>query len=105
MTILVKDTQTGTVTDLNGTYRIEVPGENAILVFSFIGFETQEVIVGSQRVIDVVMLESAQALEEVVVTALGITREEKSLGFLGGKCGWRKHDQGSPGKCDQFPGR
>lgn len=81
VTILVKDTQTGTVTDLNGTYRIEVPGADAILVFSFIGFETQEVAVGSQRVIDIVLLESAQALEEVVVTALGITREEKSLGY------------------------
>jgi TonB-linked SusC/RagA family outer membrane protein len=81
VTILVKGTQIGAVTDMNGTYRVEVPGNNAILAFSFIGFETQEVTVGNQRIIDVVLLESAQELEEVIVTALGITREEKSLGF------------------------
>ena len=81
VTVLVKGTQTGTVTDMNGIYNIEVPGNNAILVFSYIGFESQEVTVGAQRTIDVVLLESAQELEEVVVTALGITREEKSLGF------------------------
>ena len=81
VTVLIKGTQTGAVTDLSGNYRLEVPGNNAVLVFSFIGFETQEVTVGNQRVIDLVLLESAQELEEVVVTALGITREEKSLGF------------------------
>ena len=81
VTVLIQGTHLGTVSDLNGTFHIEVPGSNAKLVFSFIGFETQEVTVGNQRVIDVVLIESAQALEEVVVTALGITREEKSLGF------------------------
>ncbi len=85
VTVLLKGTQTGTVTDLNGNYRVEVPGSDAILVFSFIGFETQEVAVGSRRIIDMVLLESAQALEEVVVTALGIKREEKSLGYSVGK--------------------
>ena len=85
VTVLIKGTQMGTVTDLNGTYNVDVPRGNAILAFSFIGFETREVTVGNQRVIDVVLLESAQALEEVVVTALGITREEKSLGFSVGK--------------------
>ena len=85
VTIMIKGTQIGAVTDLNGTYRLEVPGNNAVLVFSFIGFETQEVTVGNQRVIDLVLLESAQELEEVVVTALGITRKEKSLGFSVGK--------------------
>ena len=69
-------------------------------MFSFIGFETQEVVVGSRTAIDVVLIESAQALEEVVVTALGITRKEKSLGFSVGKVDGEEHDQGSPGKCD-----
>ncbi len=85
VTVLVKDTQMGTVTDLDGNYHIEVPGSDVILVFSFIGFETQEVPVGSKTIIHVELLESALALEEVVVTALGITREEKSLGFSVGK--------------------
>jgi len=81
VTVVVKGTQIGEVTDLNGNYSIEVPGNDAILEFRFIGYETQEVTVGNQRIIDVVLVESAQELEEVVVTALGITREEKSLGF------------------------
>jgi len=79
--IQVKGTQIGGITIANGDYSIEVPGNNAVLVFSYIGYETQEVTVGNRRIIDVVLLESAQELEEVVVTALGITREEKSLGF------------------------
>ncbi len=81
VTVHVQGTQIGGVTNLSGNYSIEVPGNNSVLVFSYVGYETQEVMVGNQRVIDVVLLESAQELEEVVVTALGITREEKSLGF------------------------
>lgn len=81
VTVHVQGTQIGGVTNLSGNYSIEVPGSNSILVFSYVGYETQEVMVGNQRIIDVVLMESAQELEEVVVTALGITREEKSLGF------------------------
>lgn len=81
VTILVKGTQIGALSDINGNYSIEVPGNDAVLVFSYIGFESQEITVGLRRIIDLVLQESAQELEEVVVTALGITREEKSLGF------------------------
>ena len=85
VTVLILGTQAGTITDSNGNYTIEVPGENSILKFSFVGYESQEVIVGSRRVIDIELEESIQALEEVVVTALGITREERSLGFSVGQ--------------------
>ncbi|MEN8156805.1 MAG: SusC/RagA family TonB-linked outer membrane protein [Bacteroidota bacterium] len=80
-TVMVKGTGTGTITNLNGEYRLEVSGENPILVVQFIGYETQEVPVQNRSVIDVVMQEDAVQLEGVVVTALGITREEKSLGY------------------------
>ncbi len=85
VTILIKGTQQGTVTDANGRYTLTVPDENTTLVFSFVGYETTEITVGNQRVIDVVLKESVKKLEEVVVTALGITRQEKSLGFSVGK--------------------
>jgi TonB-linked SusC/RagA family outer membrane protein len=85
LSIIVKGTTIGTVTTFEGKYSIEVPDDNAVLVFSFIGFTSQEIAVEGKSVIDVVMEESFEALDEVVVTALGIKREEKSLGFSVGK--------------------
>jgi len=83
--VIIRNTQTGTITNLNGDYRITIPGEDAILVFSFVGYETREVPVGSRTTINIELVESIEVLDEVVVTALGITREEKSLGFSVGK--------------------
>lgn len=80
VTIQVKGTNQGTVTDLDGRYELEAES-NAILIFSYIGFATQEIEVNNRSIIDVTMEESASALDEVVVTALGIKREEKSLGY------------------------
>ena len=79
--VMVQGTLTGTVTDVDGRYRINVPNTDAVLVFSFVGYTTQEVAVGNRIEINVTLLEGAQQLEEVVVTALGITREKKSLGY------------------------
>lgn len=80
VSIIVKGTSRGTVTDVDGNYSIEVP-DNAVLVFSFVGFETHEIEVRGRNVINVVLAESVEVLEEVVVTALGISREKKSLGY------------------------
>ncbi len=85
VTVLIKGTSSGTITGGDGHYAIRVPGADAVLVFSFVGYETHEERVGDRRVIDVVMKESVKNLDEVVVTALGITRQEKSLGFAVGK--------------------
>lgn len=85
LSIVIKGTSIGTVTTFEGKYSIDVPDNNAVLVFSFIGFKMQEVAVQGKSVIDVVMEESIEALDEVVVTALGIKRAEKSLGFSVGK--------------------
>ena len=79
--VIVKGTSQGTVTDVNGDYKIEVPDLNAVLVYSSVGFNTQEIQVGERSVIDVVMTPDIHALGEVVVTALGIKREERSLGY------------------------
>jgi hypothetical protein len=78
--VLVKGTTNGTTTSSDGNYSLSVP-DNATIVFSFIGFMTQEVAIGSRSVVDVKMAADVKQLTEVVVTALGIQREEKALGY------------------------
>jgi len=77
--IMVKGTSTGVISDLDGKYEIKAK-DGDYLVFSYIGFNKQEVKVDGQSMIDVVMNEGV-SLNEVVVTALGIPREKKSLGY------------------------
>lgn len=79
--VLLKETSTGTVTDVEGNYSLNVPNENAILIFSFIGYAPQEVPVNSQSVINITMGEGIQSLDEVVVTALGLTRKKEALSY------------------------
>jgi TonB-linked SusC/RagA family outer membrane protein len=73
--IIVKGINTGVVTDIDGKYAISIPGRDAILVFSFVGFATQEIPVGNQTIINIIMSESAQGLEEVVVVGYGTQRK------------------------------
>ncbi len=79
--VTVKGTTTGVNTDMSGNYSIPVPGNQATLVFSFIGYASQEIVVGNQTVINVTLLETVNQISEVVVTALGIKREKKSLAY------------------------
>ena len=79
--VSVKGTTLGTITDMNGTYTIRVPQEAQNLVFTFVGMGTQEVPIGNQTRINVAMTSELIAVDEVVVTALGITRDKKSLGY------------------------
>ena len=81
VSIQLKGTTKGTVTNGDGNFNIEVPGGKAVLIFSFIGFKTQEVQVSGQKSLNVVLAENIQTVDAVVVTALGISRKEKSLGF------------------------
>ena len=78
--ILVQGTQTGTQTGFDGDYTISV-NIGQTLIFTYIGQKQVIRVVGTQNVINVQMEEDAQALDEVVVTALGIIRSEKSLGY------------------------
>lgn len=77
-TILVKGTIQGVVTDNSGKYNLTAP-KGATLVFSFVGFAKKEVLIGNQTQINVTL--SDEVLGEVVVTALGVSREERSLGY------------------------
>lgn len=78
--ILVKGTTTGTVSEIDGTYFVVVPEGANVLVFSYTGFVTVEVELGPSNVMDVVM-EEGVTLETAVITALGVTKEEKTIGY------------------------
>ena len=79
--VLVKGTAVGTVTDIDGNYQISVPDERGVLVFSFIGLATEEVVIGAQSVIDMVMTADIKQLTEIVVTAVGIESSKAALGY------------------------
>lgn len=79
--IKVKGSTMGTSTDIDGRYSLTVIDPNTVLIFSFIGFTTQEVSVNGRTTLDVRLEEEAMALNTVVVTALGITRAVKSLTY------------------------
>ncbi|RZJ53617.1 MAG: alpha-2-macroglobulin, partial [Flavobacterium sp.] len=80
VTVLVKGTQRQTVTDFDGYYEVEVANGEELL-FSYIGFLTKSVIIEGQKIIDLTLEEDNNHLEEVVVTAYGIKKEKKSLGY------------------------
>ncbi|WP_217807524.1 carboxypeptidase-like regulatory domain-containing protein, partial [Arenibacter troitsensis] len=79
--VLEKGTTNGTQSDFDGNFILDVNGPNAVLVVSYIGFTTTEMAVNGQTDVSVTLEESATGLSEVVVTALGIKREKKSLGY------------------------
>ena len=79
--VLQKGTQVGTTTDVNGNYSIQVTGSSPVLIFSYIGFITQNIEVGNKNSLDITMVESVETLKEAVVTAYGIKREKRSLGY------------------------
>jgi hypothetical protein len=70
--VVVKNTTTGTVTDIDGKYSLEVPGESSVLVFSYIGYVTSEVAVGTQTVIDQILAEETHMFDELVVVGYGV---------------------------------
>jgi TonB-linked SusC/RagA family outer membrane protein len=80
--ILIKGTSTGVVSDANGKYAITVPDANAVLVFSSVGYASQEINVEARRVIDVFLSEEATALDEVVVVAYGTARKKDLTGSV-----------------------
>lgn len=80
--VLLKSTTVGTTTSSDGSYRVELPDQNGVLVFSFIGYETQEVSVAGRTVIDVSLEPNIQSLSEVVVVGYGVQRQEAVTGSV-----------------------
>ena len=103
VTVVIKGTTNGTTTDIDGNYQLQVDGDDAVLVFSSVGMETQEVAVSARSVIDVELSENTTQLQEVVVTAFGIEKERKELGYavttVGGDEGCA---QGAFGGCNRL---
>ncbi len=79
--VIVKGTSNGTVTDADGRYTLSISSTNAILVFSFIGLQSQELNVGERTVVDVALSADITQLSEIVVTAQGVERDERSIGY------------------------
>jgi len=79
--VLVQGTTTGTTTDLDGNYSLTVPADATNLVYSFVGYKSQVVVIGNRSVIDISLEEDIAALQEVVVTALGIERSKEALNY------------------------
>ena len=82
VTIQVKGTQQGTATDANGAYFLQVPDENSILTFSFIGFISQEITVGDKKNINVILTDDTQQLEEVIVVGYGTQKKVHLTGAV-----------------------
>lgn len=80
--VLVKGTTTGTSTDTDGNYRITVPDGNAVLVFSFIGYFTQEITVGNQTVVNISLAPDIETLSEVVVVGYGTQTRASVTGAI-----------------------
>lgn len=80
VTVMIKGSTGGTQTNVDGNYEINV-GPNTVLVFSYIGMVSKETVVGNQSILNVVLENNDQALSEIVVTALGIQRDQKSVGY------------------------
>lgn len=81
VTVVVKSTTIGTTSNADGKYVLTVPEKYNILVFSYVGMKTQEVTLGTNNVIDVVLVPDIMNMDEVVVTAIGIPRESKALSY------------------------
>lgn len=84
--VVEKGSTNGTITDIDGKFSLSVPNK-AVLVISYIGYAGKEIQVGEQSTINVILSEDTELLEEVVVTALGIKRSEKALGYSVQKVG------------------
>lgn len=79
--VLVKGTNNGTITDIDGKFTLDGVKKGAIIQISFIGYVTQEIKYAGESSLTVTLVEDTQRLDEVVVTALGIKREKKALGY------------------------
>lgn len=95
VSIVVKGTSRGATTDANGTYRIAA-GPGTTLTYSFVGFKTQEIAVGNRTNINVVLQADASTLNEVVVTAFGIQRNEREIGGSVAKVNNQQITQAAP---------
>ena len=79
--VLIKGTSSGVVSDMDGNFSIKAPNEQSVLIFSYVGYVNQEIQIGTRRTFSITLQESSLEIDELVVTALGMKRSEKALGY------------------------
>ncbi len=99
VSVSVKGTTLGTITDMDGAFRLKVPQDAKTLTFSFVGMASQDVAIGTQSTFKIKLSSENISVDEVVVTALGISRDKKSLGYSSQNV---KEDQISTVKASNF---
>lgn len=82
--VIIQGTMTGSVTDMEGNYSIEVPDGNAVLIFSSVGYITEEVVVGNRTMVNLIMTSDVTALQEIVVIGYGVQKKEDATGAITG---------------------
>jgi TonB-linked SusC/RagA family outer membrane protein len=82
VSVSVRGTAVGTATDMNGEFALTLPSDTCVLQLSYVGYETELVKIGAQRIIAVVMREKAQSLEEVTIVAFGKMKKESVIGSI-----------------------
>lgn len=95
VSVIEKGTSNGVITDMNGNYKISVSEGKVTLVFSFVGMATKEVVTEKSTELNVVLEPEDVGLDEVVVTALGISREKKALGYAAATVGSEEFERNS----------
>ena len=85
VSVFIKGTTTGTITDNDGKFQLNIPADAKIIAFSFVGMESQEIAIAGKTNFEIVLAQSSIAISDVVVTALGIKREKKALGYSVGE--------------------
>ncbi|GAK35906.1 TonB-dependent receptor [Bacteroides graminisolvens DSM 19988 = JCM 15093] len=80
--VLIKGTTNGTITDIDGNYKLTSVSEKSVLVVSYIGYLTQEIVIGNQSVINVTLLEDTKKLDEVVVIGYGVVKKRDLTGSV-----------------------
>ncbi len=105
VTVRIKGTSTGTASDINGKYSINVPNENTILVFTMVGYESQEITVGNSRSINVTLKETVSALSEVVVVGYGEQKKATLTGSISTVQGSEVAKSPSPNLAASLEGR
>ncbi len=103
--VIVKGTSLGTVTDVEGNYSLEVPEENSILVYSSVGFVQEDIIVGSQTIIDIILSPDVTALDEIVVIGYGTQKKSDLTGAISSVSGEELNTVPSYNVLDQAQGR
>jgi len=82
VSVVIKGSMSGTNTDADGSYKIDVPGDNSVLVFSAVGFVTQEITIGARSVVDVTLAVDMKTLTEVVVVGYGTQKKSQTTGAI-----------------------